>query len=152
MKEKVTFEEIHLENIDELAKLYVETFNAHPWNDHWTMASAGKRLHQMLHTEESYGIAIYKDEILCGAILGSFEQFYHGSMFTIKEFWVTRDGRGHGLGTKLYQEFEHRLHLKDVKEIYLFTIKGHATEHFYHKQGFATSPDMVFLNKKLSDK
>ena len=76
MNGKLYYEEITLEHLDELADLYVETFNSEPWNDEWTIDTAKKRLHQIINTEDSYGICVYYDSIMCGGILGCVEHFY----------------------------------------------------------------------------
>ena len=47
------YEEITIDHLDELASLYVETFNSEPWNDKWTISTATKRLHQMINTPAS---------------------------------------------------------------------------------------------------
>lgn len=143
------YKEIENNNLEEMALLYVETFNAEPWNDKWTIDTAKKRLHQMINTEDFYGLCAYREDILCGVILGNMEQFYNGIMFNIKEFWVKNGMRGEGVGTKIFKEFESRLKGKDVNEIILFTSRGDYTEHFYHKQNMISNNDMVFMEKKL---
>ena len=148
-KKNLNYKEIELNDLSEMAALYVETFNAAPWNDQWTMETARKRLHQMISTEDSYGLCAYADGLLCGAILGGMEQFYNGVMFDVKEFWVKNSMRGQGLGTEIFSELEHRLKQKGVNEIILFTSRGDATEHFYHKQNMKSNHDMVFMTKKL---
>jgi hypothetical protein len=35
----------------DIAKVYVEAFNAHPWNDKWTVELVVKRLSQMMNCE-----------------------------------------------------------------------------------------------------
>jgi len=55
--------------LDELAQLYVETFNAEPWNDEWTFETARKRLQQLLHSEDSFGLCVYQSGQLWGAVL-----------------------------------------------------------------------------------
>lgn len=67
-----------LEMLDEMAQIYVDTFNSEPWNDHWTFETARKRLHQMIQVEDFVGMTAYEDGRLCGMILGSKEQFYDG--------------------------------------------------------------------------
>ena len=59
MLEKLYYEEITLAHLDELASLYVETFNSESWNDVWTTCTATKRLHQMINTKDSYGLCAY---------------------------------------------------------------------------------------------
>lgn len=151
MFEELHYEEMKEAHLDELAKLYVDTFNAAPWNDEWTFETARKRLYMMLHTEVSFGLCVYHEGQICGAVLGAMEQFYDGLMFEVKEYWVKNEMRGKGIGTKLFAEMERRLWERGVKNIILVTAKGDATEHFYHKQGMGTDPDMVFMTKRIGD-
>jgi len=143
------YEEIALEHLEELAGLYVETFNSEPWNDEWMVSTAKKRLQQMINTEDSYGLCAYEDGVLCGAILGCMEQFYNGKMFNVKEFWVKNGMRGQGLGTQIFSEFEKRLKEKQVEQMILFTSRGDFTEHFYHKQNMKSNPGMIFMEKRI---
>ncbi|MBR3823951.1 MAG: GNAT family N-acetyltransferase [Lachnospiraceae bacterium] len=143
------YKEITLDHLEELASLYVETFNSEPWNDEWTISTAKKRLQQMINTEDSYGLCAYEDGDLCGAILGCMEQFYNGIMFNVKEFWVKNGRRGQGLGTQIFAEFEKRLKEKQVEQMILFTSRGDFTEHFYHKQNMETNPRMIFMEKRI---
>lgn len=143
------YEEITLDHLEQLAALYIETFNAPPWNDRWTKETAEKRLHQMICTEDSFGLCAYENSALCGAILGCMEQFYDGQMFNIKEFWVKNDLRRKGIGSRIFAEFERRLRERGIGSIILFTIKGDQTEHFYHKQQMKSNPNMVFMEKQL---
>ena len=77
------------------------------------------------------------------------EQFYNGSMFNIREFWVKNDMRGQGVETDIFGEFEKRLKRKGVNEIILFTLKGDYTERFYRSQNMVTNDAMVFMRKQL---
>ena len=151
MTEELSYEEMTENHLDELARLYVETFNAAPWNDEWTFETARKRLQMMLHTEVSFGLCVYREDRVCGAVLGATEQYYDGLMFEVKEYWVKNEMRGKGIGSKLFAEMEKCLRERDVQNIILITSKGDATEHFYHKQGMETAPDMVFMTKTIGE-
>lgn len=151
MFEELHYEEMKESHLDELARLYKDTFNAAPWNDEWTFETARKRLYMMLHTEVSFGLCAYREGQICGAVLGAMEQFYDGLMFEVKEYWVKNEMRGKGIGSKLFAEMEKRLRERGVKNVILITAKGDATEHFYHKQGMGTEPDMVFMTKRIGD-
>ncbi len=140
---------ITLDDINNLAKMYVETFNSEPWNDSWTIDTASKRLHQMINVEDFCGISAKMNGILCGMILGSKEQFYDGVMLNIKEFCVKNGMRGHGLGSEIFKEFENRMKEEGVKEIILFTSKGDYTEHFYHKLGLESYSGLTLMGKQL---
>ena len=149
MNGQLHYEEITLEYLDELAELYVETFNSEPWNDEWTVDTAKKRLHQIINTEDSYGICVYCDGIMCGGILGCVEQFYNAQMFNLKEFWVKNVMRGQGIGSRAFSELESRLREKQIGEIFLFTSKGDFTEHFYEKQNVKTNTNLIIMEKQL---
>lgn len=151
MFEELRYEEMTDTHLDELARLYVDTFNAEPWNDEWTFETARKRLQQLLHSEDSFGLCVYQGGQLCGAVLGVLEQYFDGPMYNLHEYWVKNEMRGKGIGTKLFAEMERRLLLRGVKNIILITAKGDVTEHFYHKQGMGTDPDMVFMSKRIGD-
>ncbi len=143
------FEEISLDDIGELSKMYVETFNAPPWNDEWTIEAAAKRLTQFVNCEDSYGLTAYEDNVLLGMILGSEEQFYTGNMFNIKEFCVKNDMRSKGIGTKILAEFENRLKSKGIVSIVLFTSRNDGTKGFYENRGYGEIKDMVMMAKGL---
>ena len=143
------YKKIELLDIPELAELYIETFNSEPWNDKWTKETAEKRLHQMINVEGFYGLCAYKDDKLCGMILGCEEQFYNGKTFNIREFCVSNKLRGNGLGTKIFNKFEEELRKKQIKEIYLVTVRGDMTEHFYHKQKVSNREQYVVMGKEI---
>lgn len=143
------FEEITLKDINELAKIYVDTFNSSPWNDEWSIETASKRLKQMINCEGFYGIMAYEEGILCGMILGSEEQFYNGIMFNIKEFCVKNELRNKGIGSKILIEFEKRLKNKDITEVVLFTSRDDGTEGFYQRRGLKSYNSMVMMGKEL---
>lgn len=135
--------------LPELCALYIDAFNAPPWNDEWTMETISKRLTQMMHCEGSYGLACFSDGFLCGMILGNHEHFYDGTHFNIKEFCVRRDLRGKGVGSKLLSEFEQRLLERGIDVMYLFTSRTDETEAFYQKRGFESWNGMVMMGKSL---
>nr|WP_207731486.1 GNAT family N-acetyltransferase [Clostridium botulinum] len=136
-----------ISDIKEVVDIYVHTFNSPPWNDKWTIETASKRLYQMINCESSYGLVAYEDELICGMILGSEEQYYDGVVFNIKEFCVRNDIRNKGLGTKIFEEFENRLKGKGITEITLVTTKDYSTEGFYKKRGLQSNNEMVVMGK-----
>ncbi|MGL5347256.1 MAG: GNAT family N-acetyltransferase [Peptostreptococcaceae bacterium] len=141
--------DISIEDVKRLAELYVETFNSEPWNDNWTIETAQKRLQQIINVEDFYGILAVDNNVLCGMILGSEEQFYDGTMFNIKEFCVRNGMRGKGIGSWIFIEFEKRLKDKGINEIILFTSRGDYTEKFYKKYGLQSYESLVFMGKQI---
>lgn len=145
----LSYKEMAAEDLSDLAYMYVETFNSEPWNDRWTIETATKRLQQMINTEDSYGLCVYHDNVLCGALLGCMEQFYDGIMFNLKEFWIKNEMRGNGIGSAVFSRLEEELKQKGVTQIILFTSKGDYTEAFYNKNGLESYSDMIFMSKRI---
>ena len=104
----------------------------------------------MINCPDSYGLLAYIDNTPAGLILGAEEQYYNGLMFNIKEFCVSNQLRGKGLGTIIYEEFEKRLREKGVREIILLTSQGPQTEGFYQKRGFEHNKSMIMMSRLIN--
>lgn len=140
------YREITPDDVPELAKIYMDTFNAEPWFDKWTEKTAGKRLAQLLSHEGSDGLVSVENGAITGMILGEEEQYFDGVIFTIKEFCVKNNLRGKGIGKALLAEFENRLRGKGIRSVLLFTAPE--DEAFYQKRGYAET-ELVALEKEL---
>jgi ribosomal protein S18 acetylase RimI-like enzyme len=143
------YKKISEDMLDEIIELFIETFNSEPWSDNWTTKTASKRLSPMTHTDVFFGLAAYQENKMCGFVMGVFEQYCDEIEFSIKEFAVKNTGRGQGLGSQLFGEFEKELMKMGVKKITLLTLKGNLTEHFYEKNGFQTSNEITFMDKTI---
>lgn len=139
-----------MDHLEKIAEMYVEAFNAPPWNDKWTSELVIKRLSQMMNCEGFYGMICSENDQINGMILGNHEVFFDGMHFNIKEFCVRLNLRGKGVGSKLLKEFENRLMKRGINEMYLFTSKTDQTEIFYQNRGFRSWNNMVLMGKKLS--
>ena len=70
-----------------LAKHYVETYNAPPWNDQWTESLAFEKLSEMMDCRGALGLVCYNDsDNFAGAILGNPETYFNCKQFFIKDF------------------------------------------------------------------
>lgn len=143
------YKELTKEHIREIAEIYVDAFNAEPWNDEWTIESASKRISQMINCEGFDGLVMYEDETLIGMILGNHEYYYNGIHFNIKEFCVDLKLRGQAIGSRLLEEFIKRLRNKGINEIILVTSRTDVTEGFYKKHGFQNFEGMILMGKEI---
>lgn len=133
-----------------LAKHYVETYNAPPWNDQWTEALAFEKLSELMDCRGAFGLVCYDDNNdFAGAILGNPEIYFDCKQFFIKDFFVSLTLQGKGIGSLLMSEFEKRLANMGIDKVYLFTSRGERTEGFYQKRGFTTWNDMVLMGKNI---
>jgi aminoglycoside 6'-N-acetyltransferase I len=115
--------------------LFVDVFNAPPWNDRWTPETAGRRLRDLLDTPGYAGSALVgTDGSLVGLVGGYRQRWYDGWHFYIAEMAVARDQQRSGLGSSLLTAFLDGL--ADVDGVYLLTDAGGAAGSFYAKHGF----------------
>lgn len=149
MSGKFEYKPVVREMIYEIAELFSETFNDEPWNDNWTLSIAVKRIDFILSADGFYGLAAYRDGVMCGFILGWAEQYCDAKEFAIREFAVRNNERGSGIGTELYNEFEKNLKKTGINKITLLTLKNDFTQRFYEKIGFQTNEKIVFMNKNI---
>lgn len=149
----INFDVLTEKYLPEITNLFINAFNAAPWNDKWTKESAYKRLSQTMNFPDSFGLVAFENNEsknkIAGFILGHKEYYCETEEFVIKEFCVDKNIKGKGIGTKILQELENHLTSKGIKEITLMTLNSPATEKFYEKCGYETMENLIMMNKNL---
>lgn len=133
---------------DELAacvSLYVETFNAQPWNESWQVRDAHTRLSDFLATPGAHGVCLTdSDDRLVGFALGHVERSGAEDHFLLKEMCVRTGQQRQGHGTLLLEALTDRL--PDVRSWYLLTARESNASRFYERNGFRPAGRMsVFV-------
>ncbi|MCB2312953.1 GNAT family N-acetyltransferase [Clostridium tagluense] len=140
---------IENQHILKCSELYIEVFNAEPWNDKWTLETAHKRLNDIYISTNFEGVLYVEDEQIKGAIFGNYEQFYDGIHYNLREMFISNELQGQGIGSKLINELEKRLKGIGVTTIILFTSKENKTSEFYSKNNFTEWDSMAMMGKDL---
>lgn len=143
MDYKIT--DMELSHIAEYSKLFASVFNSEPWNDKWTLETAGLRLENMMKTYTFVGKALYSENELKGFIFGQKEYYFNGIHFQIQEFCVLTGEQKKGYGKALLQALREELDLLGVVNVYLITSRGDCTEGYYRRRGFVTSDHMILM-------
>ena len=146
----MTYKNYEEKYLDKMIQIFINSFNAAPWNDKWTPAVVEKRLLQIINTEGYQGLLAFEDDKMVGLILGVEEYTYQGREFVIKELCVDTATKGKGVGTSLLQELETRLQSQGYDKITLMTLKSSATLGFYKKQNYKETPTLVYMEKSLT--
>jgi aminoglycoside 6'-N-acetyltransferase I len=133
------------------ARLYVRTFNAKPWNDHWTVPTARKRLLDILDSPRFYGLIISAGEELIGAVLGNIEHWYDSHHYNLKEMFVQPDLQGAGIGTRIMTRVRSDLLKKKVRGIYLLTTTSGGISRFYTRNHFKQVKGMLMMSLKFPE-
>lgn len=128
---------LNVESLAECVSLYVDTFNAPPWDEAWTTDDASLRLNDFLATPRSTGLCLWGGEPrgdLQGFVLGHLERSGADDHFLIQEMCVRRTLQRQGCGTRLLGVLAQTL--PTVNQWYLLTARDSEASAFYEKNGF----------------
>lgn len=131
------------ESLDACASLYVDTFNAPPWNESWTAHDAAQRLGDVLATPRAFGVcSSTADGEVLGFALGHLERSGADDHFLLQELCVRPGAQGHG--TELLEALADRL--GQALHWYLLTARDSDAATFYERNGFRPAERMgVFV-------
>ena len=122
-------------DLEELAKLMVDVYNAPPWNDKWTVETALESLNDISDFPKFFGNVIVDGDKIIGAIIGHIRRYASESTFYIDEFFIAEKYRGKGLAKKLYQTSIKELQQRGISGAFFTTLKNSRAYNFYLKQG-----------------
>lgn len=135
------------EDLNELTKIFIDTYNAEPWFDKWTKTTAQKRLAHYIINDGFTGMVSTDNGEITGLIIAQEEQYYDGVVCVIKEFCVKNALRRNGIGTALLKEFEKAEAARGVRSLNLCTAEEDKA--FYTKCGYSVSDGTVVVGKEL---
>jgi GNAT superfamily N-acetyltransferase len=114
--------------------LYVNGFNAPPWNESWRATDAAQRLGDFMATPRPTAwVSRTPMASFSGFALGHLERSGTEDHFLLKEMCVRSDEQRRGHGTRLLDAFTE---LTDVRHWYLLTARDSGALAFYTKGGF----------------
>lgn len=135
------------DDLDSVTKLFVQSFNAPPWNDRWTYELAYKRLLDIIETNRFIGIVAIEEGEILGAILGHLEYWFEGNHYNLREIFVSSKAQGKGVGSKMLKTLEELLKEHDVTEQMLYTLNAPETIAFYEKNGYHKEQALICMMK-----
>ena len=122
-------------DLEELANLMVDVYNAPPWNNKWTVETALESLTDISDFPKFFGNVIVDENKIIGAIIGHIRRYSSESTFYIDEFFISEKYRGTGLAKELYQTSIKQLQQRGVSGAFFTTLKNSRAYNFYVKQG-----------------
>jgi len=137
-----------LDDLEGAASLYLQTFNAAPWNEGWSIEAASERLKGILGAQNGLGVLASRDGVPVAFALGHLEPWVSGAHFRLKEMCTTPKQQRQGIGTFLLDYLLRALKTRGVSEVYCETRAGVPAESFYRRAGFRTL-NVVALGKRL---
>lgn len=140
---------ILLDDLDELASLYVECFNSPPWNDGWSHESARDRLDDIFASRHFRGYVALFEHRIVGMLMGHKERWIRQHHFNLQEMCVRPPLQRSGIGTALLRHAAEHLNAEGVERVYLLTLGGSLAETFYQKSGFYKSRGRIVMGRAL---
>ncbi|EFM08459.1 GCN5-related N-acetyltransferase [Paenibacillus curdlanolyticus YK9] len=137
------------DDLQACVRLYMDVFNAEPWNDEWTEERAAEHLTDFTNMPRFKGIVAVQGEVLQGFIFGSVRKWWQGDEFFINEMCVRTDVQRAGIGTSLMRHLEQVMKEEGVRNLALLTDRGMPAEFFYKKYGFEEISRIMFLTKDV---
>jgi ribosomal protein S18 acetylase RimI-like enzyme len=145
---QMTRRTLGLADVDGIAGLFVDVFNAPPWSDGWTLDAARERLDGFLSSPTSFGVVFIENDTPVAFALGHIERWIGASHFHLKEMCVSHERQRRGVGAELLELLAAQLRERHVQQIFCETRPDTAAESFYVKAGFRQL-NLVSLAKKL---
>ena len=138
--------EIHIDDIPDILPLYISYYNEVEdccWNDN----TAGRRIHQVLSMEDSYGLIYEKDDQVVGFAMGFFKQYDDIIGYTLEEIVISKEYQNQGLGSVLLNELEQHVKERGASCVELHAVNDEMHEHYYDKAGYYTANNFVMKSK-----
>lgn len=135
-------------NINQVVPLYIEYYNDFE-EGAWTAEKAYKRILQVVTTNDSFCLAIKKDEQIIGFSMGYFVQYDDIIGFDLVEIVIKKEFQRQGIGTIFMKEIEKRIKEKGALQIQLQAVNDDMHNNFYGKLGYKNATNFVLKAKML---
>lgn len=132
-------------DLDQVAKLLVDTFIQDPWKEEWTVELAKTRIDEFMSGNMSIGYIYEENNKIIGVMCGRQSTYLFGKEYFIDEFFISPSHQGKGIGTKMINYAKQDLQQKGFVNIVLNTEKGYPSEMFYKKNKFKVKESLIFM-------
>lgn len=138
--------EMGIEDIPAVLPLYISYYNGHE-NSCWNEDTAGKRIHQVLSMEDSYGLILENRNGVLGFAMGYFKQYDDIVGYTLDEIVIAYEYQNQGVGSLLLRELEQRVKEKGASCVELQAVNDDKHERYYGKAGYHNAKNFVMKVK-----
>ncbi|RJE90278.1 N-acetyltransferase [Paenibacillus sp. 1011MAR3C5] len=130
--------------------LFIDVFNAAPWNNEWTNSVATTFISDLTQTPGFRAfVALDEEGTINGVMLGRVKHWWRGQEYYIDEFYVKSSVQGQGIGTRLLDFASENLKTDGIHNIVLLTDERTPAYSYYLKRGYQEFSSIKFLHKGL---
>lgn len=137
---------IERDEVPQLVALFLEVFNAPPWNDGWSVEAARERLCAFADHPRFTGLRAMRGDRIVGFALGWAERWVSEWHFHLYEMCVAPDCQGSGVGRALLGALESHVGERGMPIVFLETRSDAGARTFYEKLGYKVA-DIVAMGK-----
>jgi len=138
-----------LDDMCKCVELFVQVFNAPPWNNKWTNNTAWKYLQEFSDSKQFLGYTLWDNDIIIGAVFGHLKSWYGGDEIYIDELYISPDYQRKGYGIALMDTVEKFAKENSFSSITLLTGVGSPAFSFYEKIGYKHLEHLAFMHKRV---
>lgn len=138
--------EMTLKDISAVLPLYISYYNEQE-DSCWDENTAGKRIHQVLSMEDSYGLIVEDSNRVLGFVMGYFKQYDDIIGYTLEEIIIAYKYQNKGIGSMLLRELEQRVKEKGASCVELQAVNDDMHERYYGKAGYHNAQNFVMKVK-----
>lgn len=137
-------------NLQKCCELYINVFNAPPWNDEWTNETAHTYLKELTDHKRFLGFTLWTNEQLTGAVFAHMKNHYRGDEIYIDELFISPDHQRKGHGMLLMDEVEKYAKENSFISVTLLTGVKKPAFNFYEKRGYKHLDYLAFMYKRFN--
>lgn len=126
---------LKVSDIEKTIPFYIEYYNEVE-GAQWTEETAYKRIHQVVTTEDSYGLTLSIDNSIIGFAMGYFVQYDDGKSYDLIEIVISHRYQRKGIGTMFMKELERRVKELGAFLIQMEVVNDEMHNNFYGKLGY----------------
>ena len=138
--------EMMMKDIPAVLPLYISYYNEQE-ESCWNENTAGKRIHQVLSMEDSYGLIVENGNSVLGFVMGYFKQYDDIIGYTLEEIIIAYKYQNKGIGSMLLRELEQRVKEKGASCVELQAVNDDMHERYYGKAGYQNAKNFVMKVK-----
>lgn len=143
----MTIQPLTENDLENCAKVFVQTYNQAPWNYHWQFNDAVNYLTEYYSSTQFKGFLLYDDDVFAGAMFAHTKTWWTGAQLYIDELFIAPNSQKKGYGKALMNYAEQYARDNGLRTITLMTHKFMPSMKFYEGIDYVHAQPFVILFK-----
>lgn len=146
----MTIQPVTENDIENCAKVFVDTYNHAPWNYQWKHIDALNYLKEYYSSAQFKGFILYDNGVFAGAVFAHTKTWWTGRQLYIDELFIAPHAQKKGYGKALMNYAERYAMENGLVAITLMTHKFMPSMKFYEGIDYIHAQPLVILFKHVT--